>query len=237
MKSREKALLIVGLLLIGATAGGLVYLKSNQRLGKPGVKTAAIEGSPRLQIELPLQVEGYAAEAVPVDPKTLEALPADTSMVQARYRELPNGPEIQTFVVLMGTDRTSIHNPQFCLTGAGWGIDGASSRSERVTMASPAGVELPVMKLIARRKVEIEGRPVDYSGVFVYWLLADGVVTSERKVMMQSMAKHLLRTGELQRWAYVAYFAPCPPGAEDETFQRIQKLMNATVPQYQLAWP
>lgn len=239
MRRRELTLLVVGLMLIAGTAAALVMLKSNQRLGKPGVKTAAIPDSPRLRIELPLQVPGYEAKERDDEEtrKALESLPPDTSMVQAVYKELPDGPEIQTFVVMMGTDRTSIHKPQFCLTGAGWSIDEKRSERVAVRLDRPQPVELPVMKLIANRKVEVNGQAVDYSGVFVYWFVADNAVTEDHGKRVWWMAKHLLATGELQRWAYIAYFAPCPAGMEDETFKRVERLMSATVPQYQLAWP
>jgi len=239
MKRNELILLVVGLVLIVGTAGGMRYLKANQRLGKPGVKATAIPDSGRMRIELPLQVPGFEAKAVEVEQKTLDVLPSDTSMVQALYKEREGAglQPIQSFVVMMGSDRTSLHKPQFCLTGAGWNIDDQRSERVKVRMQQPHPLELPVMKLIATRKVEVEGQPQDYSGVFVYWFVADEAVTEDHGERVWWMAKHLLRTGELQRWAYIAYFAPCLPGAEEETFNRIQKLMNATVPQFQVAWP
>jgi len=48
------------------------------------------------------------------------------------------------------------------------------------------------------------------------------------------MARDVIRTGVLQRWAYVSYFAVCPPGAEEATFQRMKKLIVASVPEFQL---
>jgi hypothetical protein len=50
---------------------------------------------------------------------------------------------------------------------------------------------------------------------------------------MWLMASKLLRTGVLQRWAYVSCFAACPPGQEEATFERMQKLIAAAVPQFQ----
>jgi hypothetical protein len=51
---------------------------------------------------------------------------------------------------------------------------------------------------------------------------------------MWQMAKHLLRTGELQRWAYVSVFAVCAPGQEDAAFERIKRFIAAAVPEFQL---
>jgi len=75
------------------------------------------------------------------------------------------------------------------------------------------------------------------SGVFVYWFVADNVVTANHSQFGFGVIKHMLRTGELQRWAYITYFAPCAPGQEDRAFNRIQRLMNKTLPGFQLAWP
>ena len=41
-------------------------------------------------------------------------------------------------------------------------------------------------------------------------------------------------TGVLQRWAYISYFTVCAPGEEDATFERMEKLIAASVPEYQL---
>jgi hypothetical protein len=62
-------------------------------------------------------------------------------------------------------------------------------------------------------------------------LLSAGASGFER---MWWMARERLRTGVLQRWAYVSYFAPCAPGQEDATFERMKKLITSTVPGFQL---
>ena len=49
------------------------------------------------------------------------------------------------------------------------------------------------------------------------------------------MVGDLVRTGTLQRWAYVGCFATCLPGAEEPTFQRMKKFIAAAVPEFQLA--
>lgn len=236
MKRREFAMLTAGWLMGGAASGALIHLQTNQRLGRPGLKASPIEGTARMRIELPLEVAGYRVTEHEVPELVVDSLPADTSLAQVHYRDT-DGLEMQVMVVMMGTDRTSIHRPEFCLTGAGWRINEQRSERVRVRFIDPAAVELPVMKLIAHRSFEVEGKPVDWSGVFLYWFVADGVVTDRTGERMWHMARHLLTTGELQRWAYITYFAPCPPGMEEEAFQRLQILMRRTVPRFQLAWP
>lgn len=235
MKMRERVLLIVGLVLIFGTAVALRSVKSRQRLGKPGVKATTIPGSILMNIELATNVLGYVFEELPVAKFVTEALPKDTSIRQGGYLEREGA--IQTVVVMMGTDRTSIHRPQFCLTGAGWSIDESRSKLTKVRLTRPKPVDLPVMKLIVERENEIEGRKIKLSGVYVYWFVAEDMVTADHEARSWLLAKHMLRTGELQRWSYITYFAVCAPGHEERAFSRIERLMNATVPEFQLAWP
>ncbi|HVV00492.1 MAG TPA: hypothetical protein VHH88_03965, partial [Verrucomicrobiae bacterium] len=48
------------------------------------------------------------------------------------------------------------------------------------------------------------------------------------------MAKQMLLTGVLQRWAYVMCFSACPPGQESATVDRMKKFIAAAAPQFQL---
>ena len=51
---------------------------------------------------------------------------------------------------------------------------------------------------------------------------------------MFDMGLDMLRTGVLQRWAYVSCFSICHPGQEEETYKRIKELISAAVPHFQL---
>jgi len=48
------------------------------------------------------------------------------------------------------------------------------------------------------------------------------------------MARDMLKTGVLQRWAYVIVFAQCAPGAEDATFETMKNFIAAAVPEFHL---
>jgi hypothetical protein len=48
------------------------------------------------------------------------------------------------------------------------------------------------------------------------------------------MARDLIKTGILQRWAYVSYCAFCLPGQEDATFERMKAFIAASAPEFQL---
>jgi hypothetical protein len=236
VKRREKILLGVVLGIMLCTASGLLYLKAIQRLGAPGVKSSPIEGSLRRVVELPQAVPGYISTNVEMDSVTVNSLPPDTSFGRAFYQDLV-GRVMQVSVVMMGTDRTSIHKPQFCLTGQGWAIDESKSSRELVSLDRPYAVELPVMKLVASRTFEENGQEIKRSGVYVYWFVAGGACTENHWERMWWMARHLAQTGELQRWAYISYFMPCQPGQEDAAFECLKRLVRASVPEFQLAWP
>lgn len=235
MKMRERILLFVGLVVIAATAVGVTQLKTHRRLGKPGVRAEIVPGSLRMHLDIVTNVPGYDFIEVPVSELVTNVLPPDTSFRQGVFSNAEG--IIQNFIVMMGGDRTSIHQPQFCLTGAGWTVDDSRSELTKVRIERPRPLDLQVMKLIASRTIEQDGRKLTSSGVYVYWFVADNAVTGEHSQFGLGVIKHILRTGELQRWAYITYFAPCAPGQEDRAFSRIQRLMNKTLPDFQLAWP
>jgi len=135
---------------------------------------------------------------------------------------------------LMGTDRASIHKPDFCLTGAGWTIE--HIEIVPVTIEKPEKYELPVIKLIAARVQNIEGIERKIHAVYVYWYVCGDKISSDPtgSGRMWSMAKRLLTTGVLERWAYITFFSPCLPGQEAETFEHMKKLIAASVPEFQI---
>ncbi len=234
MNRQKSLILLLALGMIAAAAGALVHLKANQRLGRPGIRTSAIPGSPRLDIYLPERVLDCAFSNIPPDTNVFLYMPGDTSFAQRLYTA-PDGFRAILNVVLMGSDRTSIHKPQFCLTGSGYTIDDEKSGETMVPMRQPRPYELPVKKLLVSREAKtLDGRTVTLSGVFVYWFVADGQMTANHADRMLRMASELLRTGVLERWAYVICFSECWPGQEDKTYQRMVEFMQASVPQFQL---
>jgi hypothetical protein len=224
-----------------------------QRLGDPGIRLNAenIYFEPTDKVDLPLverlagtnvvalpeSLPGFRSEPLPLQQIVVEKLPADTTYGQRRYIDesgsLPLN-FVDNLVVLMGADRTSIHQPQYCLTGQGWKI--MKQEAAVIPMTRPHSYQLEVKKLTASRQHRLpDGRSVALSGVFVYWFVADGKLSTEHHDRMMSMATSLLTRGVLERWAYVTYFAPCWPGEEAQAFSRLKKLIQTTVPEYQLA--
>jgi hypothetical protein len=226
-------LLVVIVVLVGGAAVLLASVKSIQRLGEPGVKTIPIPGSKNLEVLLPETVLDFASEWQPQAFEVTNTLPRDTSFGRRRY-EAPDKFWVDANVVLMGTDRGSIHKPDFCLTGAGWQID--HIEIVPVAIAKPVPYELSVIKLIASTTIKQEGTDRRVNGIYVYWYVCGDKISSDPtgSGRMWSMAKRLVTTGVLERWAYISYFAPCLPGQEAETFERVKKLIAASVPEFQI---
>lgn len=223
---------------LGATAlaimiagGGLILrLQATQRLGEPGVNLQVTGGGLKGEVLLPETLPGYTSAPQPITDLELGMLPADTSFGRRVYRG-EDGFQALASVVLMGVDRTSIHQPEFCLVGQGWKIDSAVTDS--VTISRPRAYALPVMRLQTVKQFPGPNGPTPMAGVYVYWFVSGEHLTASHEQRMWWMATELVKHQVLQRWAYVTFFAPCPPGAEDQTFARLQQLIALSVPEFQ----
>jgi hypothetical protein len=233
MNKQKCMILALALAMMGGAAGFLTRIRANQKLGMPGIKTAPIPGSARLEIYLPEHVLDYKSEAILPGTWLTQFLPADTSVALRHYTN-QDGFQMLVTAVLMGTDRTSIHKPQICLKGQGWEIEDYLSKEASVSMERPRAYDLPVTKLIATKTGVVEGRPVTARGVYVYWFVADHELTASHWTRVLHMAGELLKTGTLQRWAYISCFSVCNPGDEEATFERMKKFIAASAPEFQL---
>jgi hypothetical protein len=183
-------------------------------------------------VDLPLRVLDYVSEPLRVTREELRWLPKDTVYGRRRYRA-DDDFSTDISVVLMGTDRTSIHRPQICLEGQGWTI--ARSELQSIRISKPRIYDLTVMKLTARRALKDEhGRATEFRALFVYWFVSETRLTARHGERMWWMAKDLLATGVLPRWAYVAYIATCRPGEEAATYDRMKEFIAASVPEFQV---
>jgi hypothetical protein len=229
MTRQKWILLIVALLLIGGTAGVLARVKNFQTLGRPGVKTQPLPDSQNLEVLLPDNLPGYKSEKIQTDKLVVQVLPKDTSFGERIYTA-PDGFWSHATVVLMGSDRTSIHKPQFCLEGQGWRIDSTSVKN--IPVQSPQPYNLPVIKLLTTRSAD----NATWRGIYVYWFVADNTLSADAVGLkrMGGSALELLHTGTLQRWAYVSFFTACRPGQEDAAFDQMKKLIAESVPEFQL---
>lgn len=213
-------------------AGLILRLQAAQKMGPPGVKTVEIRGGSGWEVVLPDALPGFVSRKLPIQDQERDFLPKDTSFGRRVYRA-EDGFEVMTTVVLMGRDRSSIHRPEFCLTGQGFVI--RSQQETSIAMARPHPYDLPVMKLTATKEVEAAGEKTVLSGLYVYWFVSKDRLTARHAQRMWWMAGRLLSSGELERWAYISCFALCRPGEEEQTYSRMKALIAGAVPEFQIA--
>jgi hypothetical protein len=231
MKRRKVILSAITLAMIAGTA--VVLAAVPQKLGRPGLKTKPIQGTSRVEIYLPEHVLDFSSTNRELDAGSLAMLPADTSTAERVYFK-PGIISFVSSVVMMGTDRTSIHKAEYCLQGQGLRIDEATT--DTVHIALPEPYELPVIKIIASATESLNGKTITRKCVYVYWYVADGALSNDRSgvARMWSMTRDLIATGVLQRWAYVRFYAFCEPGQENAAYDQIKRIIAASVPQFQL---
>jgi hypothetical protein len=239
MKQSKWILFGVVLGMIAATMIYLAEIRGTQRLGAPGVRVGPVPlyGAKGAKVAdqsvlLPETIAGAKSAAEPVTDIELAALPKDTTFGRRRYW-LDKDFITDISVVLMGTDRTSIHQPQFCLVGQGWAIDQTEHVAMRVEQPHP--YDLPVIKLTASKSVAREDQHgAIMRGIYVYWFVSADKITADQGTRLWSIAKTMVEKRELERWAYISYFAPCHPGEEDATFARLEQFIRESVPTFQV---
>jgi len=226
---------VLVLLFIAGTAVLLMHMKAHQRLGEPGIKTRSRPNSKNLEVLLPESLPSYTSAISTNSEAALLRLPQDTSF-RVRIYQAPDGFWGQTSVVLMGSDRSSIHKPEICMTGQGWTMDNTDSRVEKIRLEKPFPYELPVNKLISTKKIaDAEGNWQTVRGIYVYWFVDGSHYTANsRDWMMWWLPRDLLLNGVLERWSYISFFSACAPGQEEATFERMKKLIAVAVPEFQL---
>lgn len=240
MTTQSKAAFGVGLGMIALAALFLVRLQAFQKIGVPGVRVVphnvfredeTLVGTNA--IALPEQVLNFSSKELNQAKVVTDWLPPDTTYGQRVY-ESPDGFWMLVNGVLMGTDRTSIHKPEYCLQGQGFTVQ--SVEEVTIPIQSPHPYALPVQKWTVHRDVLLENKMrARQSALYVFWFVADQQLTAKHNERMWWMARDMVTKGTLQRWAYISCFAVCAPGEEEATYARMQAWVTAAVPRFQLA--
>jgi hypothetical protein len=230
--NRQKWILLVATVgLMAGTAWALNWFKGHQRLGEPGIKGVPKDNGVVWKIDLPERVLDFSSEQLPEDSTVTNMLPKDTSFAQRLYRET-NGFWASANIILMGMDRTSIHKPEFCLPGSGFRID--KKTIVDLSIGGPSPYTLPVAKWSLSRFVQApNGSKVEQRALYVFWFVANDEHTVSHWQRLWWLTRDLVRTGVLQRWAYVSYYTAFPPGQEDAAFDQLKRLIVASVPEFQ----
>jgi len=236
MNKQKWIAVCIVLTMIASAASALVTLKSRERTGQPGVKVG--QGELMLpdgkvvqtnSVILPESLPGYTSRLAEVSSIELESLPRDTTFGRRIYTS-DDGLEAFMSVVLMESDRSSIHTPHYCLAGQGWQID----KEERTTVRinQPHAYDLPIRKTLLSRQIEHNGQTYKVRGIFIYWFVADKKLFNGQRLW--NMSWDVIKSGIMDRWAYVVCFSTCLPGQEDELYSKMERLIATSVPEFQL---
>jgi hypothetical protein len=224
-----------GLFIIGLTAFALVFAGKRQRLGEPGVKVGNVsifdehgKVCATNSVLLPESAGGFLSKPSPITDKELAWLPKDTTFGRRIYYS-QDGYAVEASTILMGTDRSSIHKPEYCLVGQGWSIYKEETIEIPLETEHPTTVEARKFSVRIKGKTA-EGKTVEMNGFYVFWFVADGMRTASHWKRMEWHVRDLLLRGVLDRWAYISYFRPCVPGTEEAEFARMKTVIAKTAP-------
>ena len=237
MTKQEIKVALVTLALIGLACLYLGQRKNS--LGQPGlvIESQSLTNEAGLKvadrrIALPSNIPGFIDELLPITDKEIEVLPKDTVFGRRLY-EVGKNARVQVSAILMGSDRTSIHKPYYCITGQGWRID--KTEVINIPMARPIPYELQAQFLTSTTSFKRpDGSIGQARGLFMYWYVSQNQLTPHHKEQMWFLARDLLTTGVLQRWAYISCFSVCAPGEENIRLEQMKRLAAATVPEFQI---
>lgn len=230
-------------LCLGLMLGTVLILRrvhGFQHLGKPGVKVVEAQLTNEIgelaatnSVFLPDEVLDFSSRSLPIMREELNWLPPDTTYGRRLYVSRDDSFRIQVSSILMGSDRTSIHKPEYCLPGQGFQIQKRSQ--QEIQIDRPYRYALPVTRLDAFKEIkQPDGSVQSASAVYVYWFLSDSRLSNDHLERMWWLAVDLVRTGELQRWAYMSCLTICRPGDEDACYERIEKFIQNVVPEVHL---
>jgi hypothetical protein len=237
MNKQALKIFVIFALLVGATGLLLARAQANFSAGKAGVKigNAPLYGEKSnlvatVSVLLPDSLPGYNVQRLPITQLELALLPPDTTYGRRLYLA-PDGFRAQVNAVVMGSDRTSIHKPVYCISGQGWNI----IKTEEITIPikKPYAYDLPAIQMTTSMIRGTKAQPVEYRGVFIYWFVADGELTASHGERMWLMARDMFTKGVMQRWGYIACFAPGQPGQEKSLSDRLKSFIAESVPTFQ----
>jgi hypothetical protein len=234
----------VGAIALALIALAAIYLGNRKNvLGKPGLVMEAQVLTNELgeivrdkRVAIPGNVPGYKDELLPITATEVKVLPKDTEFGRRRY--IADGAQFQVSAVLMGTDRTSLHDPSYCVTGQGWHVD--AKEVTTIPMARPQPYELKAQLWTATHQ-QLIGKDASgkdqfapVRGLFMFWYVSEDQLTPIHWDQMVWMGRDLLLHGTLKRWAYVSMFSWCAPGQEKALLQKMKRLAADVVPVFQI---
>lgn len=233
---------LVALAAMALVGGFLHYRGPRQRLGPPGVKLShdALLGAENVQartngVVMPVRLTGFESLPLhlsPVTPEELRLLPADTTFGRRVYRDEVDRFEAMISVVVMGTDRSSLHRPEQCLGSQGVTITG------RQTLQLPTATgSLEVLRCNGLAPLSNLKGSGHTRAVFAYLFVSANHQTSSHIGRHLLTMRDLVVRGEMPRWAGIQCFTRCREGEEDATFEKMKRLLALAVPAMRVSVP
>ena len=220
------------LVVMGLAAAFLQHRGPRQRLGACGVKLQhdALLGGDNAQLRtngviMPARLTGFESIPLEVTLDELKFLPSDTTFGRRAYRDEVDSFEAMLSVVVMGTDRSSLHRPEQCL-----GSQGVAITSRQTVRIATAVGEMEVLRCNGLAPFSNAKGSGHSRAVFAYLFLAsDRQTSSHIQRHLQTMQDLVLR-GEMPRWTGIQCFARCKEGEEDATFAKMERLLALAIP-------
>jgi len=154
-------------------------------------------------------------------------LPKDTVIFKKQYFHARD-PEDSVYaaVVLSGSDRTSIHRPELCMTGQGHVI--ASSEVIEVPLEGRGPIQVMVLNLTR----DLPGGQ-SFTSYYAYWFVGKDKETPHHLERMVWMGRDRIFRNVAHRWAYIAV-SGARPREGDAHYARIREVVGQLYPQITL---
>lgn len=185
---------------------------------------AGVDPEAGLIMWLPEETMEYQGERVAISRLEAQLLPEDTTYLKMSYspkfgllEEARIWDGLSATLILSGTDRRSLHEPEICLDNQGWAI-----MNRQPIKVQTSGGELEVMDLELRRYLISEGKPVldqDGNRAFVqahyvyWWVSKTGSTAHTDKRVLQTVRDNFLYNTN-SRWGYPSVMAYADPRLE-----------------------
>ncbi|WP_176159622.1 exosortase/archaeosortase family protein [Prosthecobacter debontii] len=191
-------------------------------------------GPPPVSLELPERLGNYASREMPMQAIERQALNEGVE-IGRRFYFAKDSPVLAS-VVLSGPVKRSLHEPQICLPGQGWVINGNTQIEFECGLPQPVRATLLTM----HRDVQNEqGMVVRTRAINVYWYQGSQgrTAASYDEHVAYSYSDALLRNID-HRWALMSFFAPMKdqplgyqdPFAELNVLEDLKNFMRELVP-------
>ena len=192
-------------IVVAILGGGVLFTAMTSdvtKVSEPGVKLTP-DGQPFLADKAG---DWTGGELTGLTEEEKQILPEDTMGSRRMFKD-KDGDELFCSIVLAGRDVTSIHRPELCLTGQGWGL--GNLLVEQIPTPAAKGGVLSVSRLNATRDVPLsDGRVAKANSIFLYWFVGKDRVTPYHWQRIYWTAKDRVLHNTNHRWAYILIHIP-----------------------------